>query len=67
MAYMVLQPILALIAGVLILIFPRFLNYFIPIFLIIYGITGLIHRLCWLTPMEDITGEGCEANCHRYD
>jgi hypothetical protein len=36
-----LQPIVALIAGVLILIVPRLLNYIIAIFLILSGLLGL--------------------------
>jgi hypothetical protein len=36
-----LQPIVALIAGILILIFPRILNYIVAVYLIIVGITGL--------------------------
>ena len=36
-----LSPLLALIAGILILIFPRFLNYFIAIYLIVIGLIGL--------------------------
>jgi hypothetical protein len=36
-----IQPIVALIAGVLILIMPRLLNYIVAIYLIIVGITGL--------------------------
>jgi len=36
-----LSPILALIAGILILIFPRFLNYFVAIYLIVVGLLGL--------------------------
>lgn len=36
------QPLLALIAGILILIVPRLLNYIIAIYLIIIGISGLI-------------------------
>jgi hypothetical protein len=36
-----LQPALALIAGILILIFPPMLNYVVAIYLIIVGITGL--------------------------
>jgi hypothetical protein len=34
-------PLAALIAGVLILIAPRLLNYIVAIWLIIFGITGL--------------------------
>jgi threonine/homoserine efflux transporter RhtA len=37
-----LQPLVALIAGILILIMPRLLNYIVAIYLIIIGITGLI-------------------------
>jgi hypothetical protein len=37
-----LQPLVALIAGILILIMPRLLNYIVAIYLIIVGITGVI-------------------------
>lgn len=36
-----LQPIVALIAGVLILLAPRILNYIVAIYLIVVGILGL--------------------------
>ncbi|MCF2525566.1 DUF3096 domain-containing protein [Bradyrhizobium sp. G127] len=36
-----LQPIVALIAGVLILIMPRLLNFIVAIYLILIGIIGL--------------------------
>lgn len=36
-----LQPVVALIAGVLILIMPRLLNYIVAIYLIVVGILGL--------------------------
>jgi hypothetical protein len=36
-----LQPIVALIAGVLILLVPRLLNYVVAIYLIIVGLLGL--------------------------
>jgi len=36
-----LSPLVALIVGILILIFPRFLNYFIAIYLIVTGLIGL--------------------------
>jgi hypothetical protein len=36
-----LQPLVALIAGILILLVPRILNYVIAIYLIIDGIIGL--------------------------
>jgi len=37
-----LQPIVALIAGLLILIVPRLLSYIVAIYLIIIGIMGLV-------------------------
>ena len=36
-----LQPIVALIAGILILIVPRILNFVVAIYLILIGIMGL--------------------------
>ena len=36
-----MQPIVSLLAGVLILIMPRLLNYIVAIYLIITGIIGL--------------------------
>ena len=36
------QPVAALIAGILILLVPRLLNYIVAIYLIIFGILGLI-------------------------
>ncbi|MEO6095382.1 MAG: DUF3096 domain-containing protein [Fibrobacteria bacterium] len=36
-----LQPLLALIAGILILIMPRLLNYIVAIYLIVIGLVGL--------------------------
>ena len=36
-----LQPIVALIAGILILIIPRLLNIIVAIYLILVGIMGL--------------------------
>lgn len=36
-----LQPIIALIAGVLILIMPRLLNFIVAIYLIVIGLLGL--------------------------
>ncbi len=36
-----LQPIVSLIAGVLILLMPRILNYVIAIYLIVEGFIGL--------------------------
>ncbi|OQW69770.1 MAG: hypothetical protein BVN35_18795 [Proteobacteria bacterium ST_bin11] len=39
-----IQPLLALVIGILILIVPRFLNYFVAVYLIVVGVLGLIHR-----------------------
>ena len=36
-----LQPIVALVAGVLILLVPRILNYIVAIYLIVSGVIGL--------------------------
>jgi hypothetical protein len=36
-----LQPVVALIAGILILIVPRLLNYIVAAFLILIGLFGL--------------------------
>ena len=36
-----LSPLVALVAGVLILIFPRILNYLVALVFILYGVTGL--------------------------
>jgi hypothetical protein len=41
--YVNLSAIAALIAGILILIIPRLLNYIVAIYLIVIGIVGLIH------------------------
>lgn len=42
MVHLALQPILALVAGILILLIPRMLNYIVAIYLILYGIIGLV-------------------------
>ncbi len=41
-----IQPLVALLAGILILIMPRLLNYIVAIYLIVIGIIGLgiLHR-----------------------
>lgn len=40
-----LQPLIALIAGILILIMPRLLNYIVAIYLILVGLAGLYPHL----------------------
>jgi hypothetical protein len=42
MEVVVLQPIVALIAGILILIMPQLLNYIVAIYLIVIGLVGLL-------------------------
>jgi hypothetical protein len=41
MQIIAIQPVVALIAGVLILIMPRLLNYIVALYLILFGILGL--------------------------
>jgi hypothetical protein len=36
-------PVLALVAGILILLVPRLLSYIVAIYLIIIGLNGLLH------------------------
>ena len=38
------EPLVALIAGILILLMPRLLNYVIAFYLIIIGVLGLTHH-----------------------
>jgi hypothetical protein len=47
---MMLQPIVALIAGILILVVPRILNYIVAIYLIFVGVTGLWPQLMSAPP-----------------
>jgi hypothetical protein len=41
----ILQPLIALLAGVLILIVPRLLNYIVAIYLILIGLAGVLPHL----------------------
>lgn len=43
MENLAVEPIVSLIAGILILIFPKILNYVVAIYLIVIGILGLMH------------------------
>jgi Protein of unknown function (DUF3096) len=36
------QPVVALIAGILILLVPRLLNYIVAVYLIVFRILGLV-------------------------
>jgi len=42
---LVIQPLIALIAGILILIMPRLLNYVVAIYLVVIGVLGLWPQL----------------------
>jgi hypothetical protein len=39
-----LTPVVSLIAGILILVMPRLLNYIVAFYLIAIGILGLVHH-----------------------
>jgi uncharacterized membrane protein HdeD (DUF308 family) len=41
--YVQFQPVLSILAGILILVRPKALNYIVAIYLILIGISGLIH------------------------
>ena len=43
-----ISPIVALIAGILILLVPRLLNYVVAIYLIVVGIVGLNGIYHWM-------------------
>jgi hypothetical protein len=40
--HLALQPILSLVAGILILVMPKLLNYIVAAYLIAIGIVGLV-------------------------
>jgi hypothetical protein len=40
-----LSPVVALLAGVLILVMPRLLNYIVALYLIVVGLLGLFPQL----------------------
>ncbi len=42
--HITIEPLIALIAGILILIQPRLLNYIVAIYLIVVGVLGLMHH-----------------------
>ena len=41
--YVQLEPLLSILAGVLILVIPRFLNFIVAIYLILIGLSGLLN------------------------
>jgi len=44
-----IQPIIALVFGVLILLLPRILNYLVAIYLILIGVAGVFPHLIHVT------------------
>jgi len=42
MHYVPLQPLVSLVAGILILVMPKLLNYIIAVYLIVIGVLGLL-------------------------
>lgn len=44
MSVHILSPLVALIAGILILLIPRLLNYVIAVYLILIGLLGILGR-----------------------
>ena len=45
LSQLALTPLISLIAGVLILVMPRLLNYIVAIYLIVVGLLGLFPHL----------------------
>ncbi|MDA8390940.1 MAG: DUF3096 domain-containing protein [Gammaproteobacteria bacterium] len=43
MLHVALEPLISLIAGILILVMPRLLNYIVALYLIIIGVLGLLY------------------------
>ena len=42
---LLIQPLVALIAGILILVMPRLLNYIVALYLIVIGVSGLLAHM----------------------
>ena len=45
--HLTLGPIIALLAGILILVMPRLLNFIVAIYLIAIGVLGLLANVKW--------------------
>ena len=45
MAYLPLEPIVAVAAGILILLMPKLLNYIVAVYLILTGASGLMRTI----------------------
>ncbi len=41
--YVQIEPILSILAGILILVIPKFLNFIVAIYLILIGVSGLLN------------------------
>jgi len=49
-----IEPLLALVVGILILLVPRFLNYFVAVYLIVVGVLGLMgHSIKWEIALKE--------------
>ena len=42
LSHIAIEPVLAILVGILILVAPRFLSYFVAVYLIVIGIMGLM-------------------------
>ena len=40
----ILSPVISIVAGILVLIYPKILNYVVAIYLILFGILALVSR-----------------------
>lgn len=44
---LIIGPLLSLIAGILILVIPRLLNYIVALYLIVIGLVGIVGPAQW--------------------
>jgi threonine/homoserine efflux transporter RhtA len=44
-AAIALEPVFSIVMGILILAVPRFLNYFVAVYLVVSGILGLMYTV----------------------
>ncbi|MGD2081520.1 MAG: DUF3096 domain-containing protein [Chromatiales bacterium] len=47
MDLMLISPLISLLSGIAILIWPRLLNYIVAFYLIFFGLMGLLTQLQW--------------------
>ena len=40
-----IAPIISIIAGILVLVYPKLLNYVVAVYLIVFGIIELVNRI----------------------